>query len=79
MKIPRNLSGRDLTKVLTAKFEYRIVHERGSHIILETDDPSHHRLAIPDHRPLRVGTLNAILRAVSNHKSITRNEILRFL
>ena len=79
MKIPRNLSGRDLTKTLTAKFEYRIVHERGSHIILETDDPSHHRIAIPDHRQLRIGTLNAILRAVSNHKNIDRNAILRNL
>ncbi|MBT3273047.1 MAG: type II toxin-antitoxin system HicA family toxin [Spirochaetales bacterium] len=79
MKIPRNLSGRDLIKVLTAKFEYQIVHERGSHIILETDDPSHHRIAIPDHRALRVGTLNAILRAISNHRNITRNEILKFL
>ena len=76
MKIPRDLSGRDLIKTLCRNCGYRIVHQVGSHVILETDDPSHHRLAVPDHRVLRVGTLNGILRAVAEHKKITREDIL---
>ena len=44
----------------------------GSHIVLETEDPSHHRIAIPDHDALRIGTFNGILRAVSAHKGVTR-------
>ena len=79
MKIPRDLSGRDLIKTLCRNLGYRIVHQVGSHVILETDDPSHHRLAVPDHRVLRVGTLNGILRAVAEHKKITREDILNTL
>ena len=59
MKIPRDLSGRDLIKTLCRNLGYRIVHQVGSHVILETDDPSHHRLAVPDHRVLRVAIIFA--------------------
>lgn len=79
MKIPRDLSGHELIKVLCRSWGYRQVHQVGSHVILETEDPSHHRLAIPDHRCLRVGTLNGILRAVAEHKSVIREEILKTL
>jgi predicted RNA binding protein YcfA (HicA-like mRNA interferase family) len=58
---------------------YRHVHQVGSHVVLETDDPSHHRLAVPDHKILRVGALNGILRAVAKHKSVNREDILRLL
>jgi len=52
------------------------VHQVGSHIILQTESPRHHRIAIPDHKPLRVGTLNAILREVAAAKNVTRGDIL---
>jgi hypothetical protein len=45
-------------------------------VILETDSPRHHRLAIPDHNPLRVGTLNAIIRAVAELKGLEKQDIL---
>jgi hypothetical protein len=38
----------------------RKVHQVGSHVIIETDTPQHQRLSVPDHHPLRTGTLNAI-------------------
>jgi len=38
--------------------------------------PSHQRIAIPAHRTLRIGTLNAILRAVAQHKGVERSELL---
>ena len=46
------------------------------HIILQTESPRHHRLAIPNHSPLRLGTLNAILRAVADAKGIGKEDIL---
>jgi predicted RNA binding protein YcfA (HicA-like mRNA interferase family) len=52
------------------------VHQAGSHIILETAEPTHHRIAIPDHHPLRIGALNSILRAVARHKSVERDAII---
>ncbi len=76
MKIPRDISGRELIKTLCRSWGYKQIHQVGSHVILETEEPSHHRLAVPDHRALRVGTLNGILRAVAEHKHVTREDIL---
>jgi hypothetical protein len=45
-------------------------------VILETDSPRHHRLAVPDHNPLRIGTLNAILRAVAEVKGVDKDDVL---
>ena len=77
MKLPRDLSGRSLVKHLSKHWEYRQVHQVGSHIILQTEQPSSHRIAIPAHNPLRIGTLNAILAAVAAHKNVSREEILK--
>lgn len=79
MKIPRDLSGADLINALCSKAGYRLVHQVGSHMILETDEPVHHRIAIPNHNPLRIGTLNSILRAVAAAKNVDKKEILRLL
>jgi predicted RNA binding protein YcfA (HicA-like mRNA interferase family) len=79
MKIPRDLSGVDLADVLCREYGYQLVHQIRSHIILETESPGHHRIAIPNHNPLRSGTLNAILRAVASAKGLERKAILRSL
>jgi len=76
MRIPRHLSGQAVSKVLVNRLEYRVVHKRGSHIVLETNEPAHQRVVIPDHKVLRVGTLNSIIRAVANHKRVSKDEIL---
>jgi len=76
MKTPRDLSGRDLADALCRHWGYREVRQTGSHIILETELPSRQCLPVPDHKSLRVGTLNAILRLVSSHKGISREDLL---
>ena len=76
MKLPRDLSGRDLVRCLCREWEYRQVHQAGSHIILQTRTPQPHRMAVPDHKSLRVGTLNGILRAVAEQKGVDRQAIL---
>ena len=55
MKIPRDVSGVHLADVLCRRWRYTKVHQVGSHIILETSEPSHQRIVIPDHHPLRLG------------------------
>jgi len=55
------------------------VHERGSHVVLQTDLPASHRIAIPDHDNLRIGTLNNIIKAVAAHKGMTKEEVLGLL
>ena len=76
MKLPRDLSGADLIKLLCKYHGYRRVNQEGSHVILETDSPRRQRLAVPDHNPLRVGTLNGILRAVAAVKGVEKEDIL---
>jgi len=79
MKLPRNLDGKRLAQHLCRRMGYEIVHQVGSHIVLETDDPGHQRLVVPAHRELRVGTLSAILRQIAEHKKVSREEILKGL
>ncbi len=79
MRLPRDLSGDTLVKILCRSWDYRVVHQQGSHVVLQTETPRHHRIAIPAHANLRIGTLNAILRAVSVHKGVSRDEILESL
>lgn len=55
MKIPCDLDAADLISVLCRHFSYSRVHQVGSHVILETDEPTHHRIAIPNHNPIRIG------------------------
>lgn len=79
MKLPRDLSGAALVQALCRRWGYREVHRVGSHVVLETEEPAHQRLAVPDHKALRVGTLNGILRAIARHKGVSREEILASL
>lgn len=76
MKVPRDLSGAQLIKVLCRDWDYHTVHQEGSHVILQTETPGHQRLSVPNHNPLRVGTLNGILRAVAIHKRVDRQALL---
>jgi predicted RNA binding protein YcfA (HicA-like mRNA interferase family) len=76
MKIPRDVSGARVADLLCQKWQYVRVHQVGSHIILETAQPTHHRIAIPNHHPLRLGTFSSILRAVAQHKGVPRDEII---
>lgn len=57
MKLPRDLSGRDLSKALR-KLGYEITRQTGSHIRLTTQRKGEHHLTIPDHASLKVGTLS---------------------
>jgi predicted RNA binding protein YcfA (HicA-like mRNA interferase family) len=66
MRIPRDLSGDDLANTLR-KYGYQITRQVGSHIRLTTQQGGEHHITIPRHSPLRIGTLNAILKDVSDH------------
>ena len=76
MKVPRDLSGAELARKLCRDWGYRQIHQEGSHIILQTEDPAHQRLSVPNHNPLRVGTLNGIIRAVATLKGVDRQAVL---
>ena len=78
MKLPRDLSGQDLVKAL-ARFEYVVMRQTGSHIRLTTQQNGEHHITIPLHDPLKIGTLNSILRDVADHFGLSRDELLQEL
>lgn len=75
MKLPRDVSGADLIQVLCKHYGYQRVNQVGSHVVLETAVPSQHRIAVPQHRSLRLGTLNGILRTVAEAQGVDKREI----
>jgi len=79
MKIPRDVSGTHLADTLCRRWQDTKVHQVGSHIILETSVPTHYRIAIPNHHPLRLGTFHSSLRSVAQHKGVPRGEIIASL
>lgn len=77
-KIPQNLSGKDLIKKLK-KFDYVQTRQIGSHIRLTTELNGIHHLTIPDHSPLKIGTLSNILKDVAIHLQISKEELIEKL
>jgi predicted RNA binding protein YcfA (HicA-like mRNA interferase family) len=75
MKLPRDLSGEVLAKALE-KLGYTVDRQTGSHIRLSTQENGEHHITIPNHSPIKVGTLSAILRDIENHFDVTREELL---
>lgn len=78
MKLPRDISGRELANALT-RLGYSINRQTGSHIRMTTQQRGEHHVTIPDHDPLKTGTLNAIVRSVAEHAGLSRDETLHKL
>lgn len=78
MKLPRDLSSDDLIKALS-KLGYSVTRQTGSHIRLTTQEKGKHNITIPAHNPVKIGTLNAILREVCQHFNFSRDDLLKQL
>ncbi|MBC7553640.1 MAG: type II toxin-antitoxin system HicA family toxin [Taibaiella sp.] len=78
MKMPRDLSGKDLIQRLKP-YGYEGTRQSGSHIRLTTQKNGEHHITIPNHDPLKLGTLSSILDIVAEHFHITRNDLLQQL
>lgn len=78
MKLPRNLSGRDLARSLES-LGYVVDRTSGSHLRQATHRHGEHHVTIPDHHALKIGTLHAILAEVGRHADLTRSELVHVL
>ncbi len=78
MKLPRSLSGKDLIKLLKV-YGYSTTSQKGSHIKVTTQINGEHHLAIPNHDPIKIGTLNAIIRQVAEHLEKTKEDVFKEL
>lgn len=78
-KIPRDLSGMDLAGLLK-KFGYEITRQTGSHMRLTSklkNEP--HHITIPNHTPLKIGTLSQILKDIADYLKIEKNDLIKKL
>lgn len=79
MKIPRNIAGTDLVCALRM-LGYERVRQDGSHIRLTTTFNGTHHVTVPNHRPLKTGTLlGGVLKPVAAHHKLTVEELLEKL
>jgi len=78
MKLPRDLSGPELARLLRA-FGYTITRQTGSHLRVTTQQQGEHHVTIPNHSPVKIGTLSGILTDVAQHLGMSREDLLRGL
>ena len=78
MRLPRDVSGHELAQVLRV-LGYTVTRQTGSHLRVTTHEQGEHHLTIPQHTPLRVGTLSAILADVAAHFQLSRDQLLKTL
>jgi predicted RNA binding protein YcfA (HicA-like mRNA interferase family) len=78
-KLPRDLSGNDLATLLN-KFEYNITRQTGSHLRLTSMYMGfEHHITIPANDPLKIGTLNGLLKDISKYLNIERDSLMKAL
>ena len=76
MRIPRQLSGQDVARALRV-LGYEHVRQDGSHIRLTTQVNGTHHVTVPNHKPLKIGTLlGGVLKPVAAHHRLTVEELL---
>ena len=64
-RLPRDVSGNDLVKQLK-RYGYEVTRQTGSHLRLtRSGEDGEHHITVPQHKALRVGTLNSILTDVA--------------
>ena len=76
MRIPRQVSGTELARALR-KLGYEQSRQSGPHLRLTTTQGGTHHVTVPNHSPLKVGTLlNGVLKPVAAHHRLTVEELL---
>lgn len=56
-----------------------MLRQTGSHIRLATQQGGEHHITVPNHDPIKVGTLHGILKDVASHHHLNIDDLLREL
>lgn len=78
MKLPRDVGAVQLIAKLQ-RLGYEVTRQTGSHIRLTKAGPRAHHVTVPNHDPLKVGTLNHILTDIALHLGTTKQDVIRHL
>jgi len=77
MKLPRDVDVDKLVRVL-AQYGYSVTRQVGSHIRLTRHDGSHN-ITIPNHSPIKIGTLHKIIKDVCSANGLDVAEFVTSL
>jgi predicted RNA binding protein YcfA (HicA-like mRNA interferase family) len=76
MRLPRDVGGDELASLLS-RYGYGVTRQTGSHLRLTSSlRGTEHHVAIPRHKPLKVGTLSSILRDVATYLDMDKQELM---
>ena len=80
MRLPRDISGDELARLLRRRYGYTLARQRGSHMRLVARVGGEERgVTVPRRKDIPVGTLANILSDVSDHFGLTQEEVGRIL
>lgn len=74
MRLPQDLGRAELVKGLRA-LGYTGTGQTESHLRITTQVGGEHHEVIPNHSPLKLGTLRSILRSVASHHQLSVDEL----
>ena len=77
MRLPRDVNANDMVKVL-AQYGYTVTRQVGSHIRLTSKDGLH-SITVPNHDPLKIGTLHGIIKDICTVNNIAVSEFVKKL
>jgi predicted RNA binding protein YcfA (HicA-like mRNA interferase family) len=70
MKVPRDIKA-DVLINLLEQYGYSIIRQTGSHIRLtKKTGTDEHMLTVPNHKPIKIGTLQAIAKDVCSFNNL---------
>lgn len=78
MKLPRDIDGPILVKALRV-LGYETSCQTGSHIRLTTQRDGENHEVVPNHHPIKTGTLSSILKRIAAHHGLTVEQLLELL
>ncbi len=78
MKLPGDVSASRLVRVLE-HLGYQVIRQKGSHIRLRYDGHPQHSVSVPNHGPLKKGTLHGILADVARARAVRIEDLMKQL
>jgi predicted RNA binding protein YcfA (HicA-like mRNA interferase family) len=78
MRLPGDISATELISSLQ-KPGYSISRQKGSPIRLTTSVNGVHPVTVPNHNPIKLGTLSSILTDVANHFKQSKDDVAKQL
>ena len=73
--MPRDVFASELIKLLE-RYGYTVMRQTGSHIRLsKVINDTEHTITVPNHKPIKIGTLNGIVKDVCSVNGISASEM----